>query len=101
MIDFHLHWDGSDYGDLPFDILELLVCPRVGESLWFRHTNDDGDHICDYNVEIVGIQHVAATEDSDPYIELHVEELSRSDPDEDEEKATTRCEHCADKGVVM
>jgi len=68
--DCHLFWSGDND---PFQNVVLRSLPRVGEKLWFQHKREeDGEHDCNYLVEIEDIIHVGETEKTFACVQLGV-----------------------------
>jgi len=113
--DYHLHWEDSDADTSPFEIIDLISTPRVGEFVWFQHVNEYGEVVRDYVVRVTGIVHVSAYDDFDSYIELHISEEYADDEEDDEEdeeeykeeeapeivECNCGCSYASEPGVTM
>jgi len=75
-----LFWENND--DL-FTEIELRSLPREGEKVWFEYRNSDGDHECNYLVEVVEIVHVGETADEFSCVQLTVVENTREEVEDD------------------
>ena len=95
MSDFYLHWGDAEAGDTPFQQIELVHCPRVGEEIWFvLRDTETKEPMAEIVAEVHGILHVAKGDYHDAHVELHMTEVSRtnveSDPDHGHEPTSDK-----------